>query len=488
MFKLIFKKELLSIIKSPKFIGTFLTCTLLILLSVYIGIQEYNNAIRQYNTSQQLFKSQTEQIKSWHSLRTTEVRKPDPLMIFTAGVHNDVGRYSQISQREEVKLQNSVYMDDPIFAIFRFIDFTFIVTVILSLFAILFTYNSINGEKESGTSRLIFSNSVSRIQFLLAKIAGALTGLIIPILIPILISILLILLLRIDFTLNDWSRLFVFITISLLYFVFFTILGVSVSAFTKSSSNSFLFLLVFWITSIFIVPRIGVMTAGQFVKVISQAEIDSQLDAYSKDRWNEFYSEMNKVWELRNAEMESLDENEREAYRDSKTWSWMQQDDLMRKKIEKEINEYSLRLNEGFVNKKYELKNLAFTLSRFSPSSSYQLAAMNIAKTDIEMKQRYESLLRDYRTRFLGFVETKEAEEGESSGRTISFNSETGISINDGRKESGIDLSEMPKFVYPNVSFSQILNPTIIDFGIISFYTLIILAIGYLRFLKFDLR
>ena len=84
------------------------------------------------------------------------------MQIFASGVNNDIGRLSNISTWTEVKLRQSTYSDDSLFALFRFIDFTFIVQVVLSLFAILFTYDTINGERESGTLKLAFSNAVPR--------------------------------------------------------------------------------------------------------------------------------------------------------------------------------------------------------------------------------------------------------------------------------------------------------------------------------------
>ena len=70
------------------------------------------------------------------------------MQVFSSGIHNDVGRVSDISSWREIKLQQSNYSDNSLFALFRFIDFTFIVQVVLSLFAILFTYDAINGGPE----------------------------------------------------------------------------------------------------------------------------------------------------------------------------------------------------------------------------------------------------------------------------------------------------------------------------------------------------
>ena len=81
--------------------------------------------------------------------------KPQPLMT-TNGISNDIGRNIRMKSRGELHPQNSRYSDEPIFAIFRFMDLEFIFGTILSLFAILFAYDSINGEKLRGTLKLCF--------------------------------------------------------------------------------------------------------------------------------------------------------------------------------------------------------------------------------------------------------------------------------------------------------------------------------------------
>ena len=69
-----------------------------------------------------------------------------------------------------------VYSDDPILAVFRFLDLTFIIQVVLSLFAIVLTYDSISGEREQGTLRLTFANAVPRGVYLVAKLIGTWLG------------------------------------------------------------------------------------------------------------------------------------------------------------------------------------------------------------------------------------------------------------------------------------------------------------------------
>jgi hypothetical protein len=60
MLKDIIKKEILETITSPKFVFTFLLCTVLILLSVYTGVVNYRSEKREYDAALALNKKNLE--------------------------------------------------------------------------------------------------------------------------------------------------------------------------------------------------------------------------------------------------------------------------------------------------------------------------------------------------------------------------------------------------------------------------------------------
>ncbi|UCE04363.1 MAG: ABC transporter permease subunit [bacterium] len=489
MFSTLIEKELKSIILGPKFVATFVVCSVLILLSVFIGIQEYRAAVRSYEAGTQLVDQEMQEKSSWISMNSRVFRKPDPMQVFVSGVNNDIGRFSNIRSAESVKLTNSIYSDDPIFAAFRFIDLSFIVQVVLSLFAILFIYDAINGERERGTLGLTFSNAVPRFQYLLTKFLGSCLGLVVPILIPILVSFLLVIAFGIPLTENHWTRLIIFIGVSLLYFTFFIILGILISALTKRSAVSFLLLLVIWVTFVLIVPRVGVMAAGKIIPVPSVAEIDGQIEGFSKERWDKYMKDLEQRWETRNKAMAGMTKTEREAYRDNHMWDWMEENDALRKEVQADINEYSRTLHEDLRNRKAVQERLGFTLSRFSPVSAFQLSTMNLAGTDIHLKARYETALEQYHKTFVDYIEKKQQESGGGMGGIrISFSSETGFKYSFGPDKGNLDIGDMPRFQGIKHSISDLFVPIIIDIALLLFYNIAAAVGAFVAFLRYDVR
>jgi len=488
MLATIIMKDLKNILLSPKFVTTFIVCSILILLSIFVGIQEYKTAVRQYETGSQLADQDLRERTSWMGVSNRVLIKPDAMRIFVSGITNDIGRVSIINQQNSIKLENSNYSDDPVFAVFRMIDFAFIVQIVFSLLAILFTYNAINGERESGMLKLILSNSVPRYKYVTAKFIGSWLGLVIPLIIPILLSILLILTSGIPLSGKHWLQLSSILGISLLYFTFFIVLSLLVSTLTKKSASSFMVLLVIWITMVLVIPKAGTMMAGQLIHVPGIAEIESQKNGYAKVKWDKHDKALMERWRERNSQMEGMSKAERESYRDDNMWTWMEEDDQFRNETQQEVLGQSQIIDEDLQNRKREQEKLGLILARISPAASYQLAAMNLADVNLNLKNRMERELNNYRQEFTNYVTKKQAEDKENSGIQITLDSDTGFNINTPDMSNTIDAGSIPKFSSAKISFVENLNKAIPDFGLLSVYCLLTFLFSVLFFIKYDVR
>jgi ABC-type transport system involved in multi-copper enzyme maturation permease subunit len=293
MFKLIVEKELRDTIGSTKFALTFGVCAVLILLTFYVGAKNYQLSRRQYEAAIAENLRQMEGLTDWLMVRNHRLfLPPQPLAALVTGIANDLGRNIEVRGRGEVGAEDSRYGDDPIFAVFRFLDLDFVFQIVLSLFAILFAYDAICGEKERGTLRLSFANAVPRDKYILGKITGTFLALAIPLLIPILLGSLMLPVLGVPMAGEDWMRLALVIFAGLLYFGVFLTLSVFISAMTERSSSSFLLLLVVWIFAVLIVPRTSVLLAGRAVKVPSLDEHASQRARLAAQLWQEDRAKM----------------------------------------------------------------------------------------------------------------------------------------------------------------------------------------------------
>lgn len=185
--------------------------------------------------------------------------------------------------------------------------------------------------------------------------------------------------------------------------------------------------------------------------------------------------------------MEGLSEKDRKAKREEMEWTWAEEDRNDRNRLQNEIDENARRLTEDLRNRKFSQERLAFALSRFSPVSAYQLAAMSLGWTDIDLKTRYEDDLTAFRTVFNQYKEQKQKESGAMGGIRISVDSKTGVKIDAGR-EIALDLTGVPQYTYVRPDLGESIAPVIIDFGLMALYSLLAFAGAFVMFLRYDVR
>jgi len=149
----IVQKEARDLLSTTKFATTFGVSALLILLAFYVGAQNHRMAQAQHTASMAENLRQMEGMTDWFALEQYRIfMPPRPLEALVTGVANDIGRTAEVKTRGEITPENSRYNEDPIFAVFRFLDLTFIFQIVLSLFAILLGYDAIC---DPLTSRLV---------------------------------------------------------------------------------------------------------------------------------------------------------------------------------------------------------------------------------------------------------------------------------------------------------------------------------------------
>jgi ABC-type transport system involved in multi-copper enzyme maturation permease subunit len=490
MISIILTKELRAILQSPKFVATFTVYSVLIILGTFIGIREYKAAVSQYEMAKSLNIEEASGKRNWNDVVNRVYREPDPLQIYVSGVHFDVGRFAAVNATARPSLTSSHYSEEPIYAVFRFVDFSFIVLVVLSLMAILFTYDAISGEREQGTLKLIFSNGVPKSSYLLAKALGTLLALVVPLLIPILVSLLMLQLSGVLLSGDQWVRMAIMFGASLLYFVCFISIGLLVSALTRQANVSFLVLLMVWIVVVLIVPRLSILVANQIVTVPTVAEVESIRDGFSKEQWAAESQLIQTRWTNRMSELNGFPPEQREEERQSREWAWMEQDDSSRAAVTSRIEEYTRNLYQDVNNRRARQASTALLMSRLSPASSYQLAAMAAAGTDPEMKMRYESELDSYRERYASFV----GEQGKNSGLgiptrfMIGVGGTTSFNLNAAMNQNELEVSSIPIFSYRDSDVNTLVNKVMPDFLVMIIVASLAFLGAFFAFVRYDVR
>lgn len=470
MFKILLDKELREIVGTTKFAVTFGVCAVLILLAFYVGARNYQIGVEEYDAAVTENMRQMEGVTDWANIDHRIFLPPQPLAALVSGVSNDIGRTVNMDVRGELRSEGSRFAEDPIFAVFRFLDLEFIFAIVLSLFAILFGYDAINGEKERGTLALSFANSVPRAQYILGKLIGSFLALIIPLMIPILIGCLMLPLLGVPMDADSWLRLGMVILTGALYFGVFLTLSVFVSTLTQRSSTSFLTLVVVWVFAVLIIPRTSVLAAGSMVDVPSVDQVDFEKGRYSAQLFNERMNAM-QAWIQQNYQSDHrLMMEGMQAFR-------TEQQDLLDEKMRIFVEQ----LNRDRTNRSDLRTSVAFTLARISPTASFSLAASDLAFTSMELRASYAEAANAYQQEFAAFMRSKNAD----FGGDVYVNHGARVVV---EEPDPIDTRELPLFAYEPPPASEAIAASAPDLGILFMFNAFFFAGAFVRFNRYDVR
>lgn len=494
MFRLLVEKELRDLIGTPRFAVTFGVCALLILLAFFMGAQNYRMMESRYESAKAENVRQIESLttEQWVMVSPTVFAPPSPLAALVSGVSNDIGRSVSVQGRGELNLENSYFSDDTAAAVFRLLDLEFVFTIVFSLFAILFCYNAINGEKEQGTLRLLFANSLARDQYILSKIVGSFLALGVPLLIPILIGSLLLIIMGIPMTGDDWIRLAALVGCALLYFGVFVMISIFVSALTNRSANAFILLLVIWIMSVLILPRAAVLYAGRAVEVPSIDDIAYQKRQLQtqliRDDMKELAKAMGGESDGNSFSMSISEESDNPEEAQKRMQERMQnfqktQAELADKRDEA-MAELSDRLNTDRYNRQRLQQQWALGLSRLSPASAFTLAITTLAGTSLDAEADFMNAVNDYQQSFRTFQEEKAGMSGGGGFMIVMRTDEDG----EENEPEPIKASEIPAFEYKAKKMGEVVPALAIDAGLLMFFNVLFFAAAFVAFLRYDVR
>jgi ABC-type transport system involved in multi-copper enzyme maturation permease subunit len=363
---------------------------------------------------------------------------PTPLGIFAKGLDENLCRPwelqevgFEISSEKQKSLNN-------LFKLFTPPDLLYVIKVILSLCAMLFAFDIICGEKETGTLRQSLSYCLKRPILIIGKWIGGFISFILPFFIAVLLGTIFVTLSpMVDINAQDWSKLGLFILSSVIYLAVFFSLGILISCLTHRSSTSLVISLFIWTILVFVIPNLGNTLARQFVRIPTA----QQLELERKRITNRMRFEMKRI------PKNQVDSEER-------------QKELALRTIKE-----GDQLNEDYRNRINKLVKVSRDITGLSPAPAFTLLATDIMGTGVAEEKRLKKAAQDYKGMLVQmfFIDGTLSEDSEDS--------------------------EIPKFHYQRSSVKGILagggssNCLILILLNVLFFTG-----AYVAFLRYDIR
>ena len=164
MLRTLIRQELLTHLMSARFFTAVVITFLLVIANTVVLIDEHENRVANYSQQEKVHREKAVAAETYSRLEIFVERPPNPLSLFSAGLDKRLGTTVEI-YHGEVPMISSVSarnLENPYLNLFSQIDLVSIFQVVLSLLSLLFAYDAIAGDRESGTLRLVISHPVRR--------------------------------------------------------------------------------------------------------------------------------------------------------------------------------------------------------------------------------------------------------------------------------------------------------------------------------------
>ena len=281
MFLVLLRREILAHLITFRFAITVITCLLLVATTMFIRINDYEQRLASYNAARDAHRDELLSTRTYSFLMPKIDRPPNPLSIFNAGMDSRIGNTLRIYYTHVPVLWDAHSHSSGNLFIDHFyrIDLVFVFQFVLSLLALLFAYDAIAGERESGTMRLTMSHPVRRGSILGAKYVGAMTCLILPLIISFIIALIWIVSTgSIVFSEADFLRIAGILLTSMIYLSAIYLIGFFISASVHRTATALMLSLFVWVVLVLVYPSVSVSMVDQLIKP-ERGLIDSSYDA-----------------------------------------------------------------------------------------------------------------------------------------------------------------------------------------------------------------
>lgn len=477
MLGTLIKKEIQNNLFSFRFIVALVLLLVVVPVTVFILTNDYVKKVGDYSLRQANIETYLKSFAHFNRLQNIIAPAQPPLPI-----------YSLVrGLSSEINLEN--FDNDPLPVMFPLIDLVFIVSLLLSLMALLFSYDAVCGEKEDGTLKLMLSNGLSRSQVILGKILGGTMTLLVPFLTSLAIGLMVIILNpRVGWKEADWVALGMILAGSVFYFSVFHVLGVFISARHQSSSSSVMTSLFIWVLAVLVIPNLSPYAASFLKPTPSQIKIGREIGrltdverdelgrALQKERTAEVYQKYPALAAARNSSQAQLQEKVqkdpsfREAY-----MALVQESQKAWNEANRIQNEKVNNLRSDLERKVEAQTRLSGVLSMISPLADFTYLATDLSSTGMRNQNHFDRIAEIWWHSYGDYSQEKIAARQKQNPSVDWWN-------------TAVDVSDMPRFIYREESLGGRIRGTLPFFAILMAMNILVFGAAYVSFLRYDAR
>ena len=254
ILKTFLEHEILNLIKSSRIYLSVIMFLLLYVSIFVVRVLDYQKQTNQYLADVRQADEVMQNPDNYSHINPRAIHHTSIFSIFNQGYR--FNRVINIQFYEPIdrsitfnEERNRLYLENSQ------IDITFLVTFFLSLFILLITYDCVNGEKRSGTLRVLMTYPFKRQSYVLKKILGAFIFVSFTFSVPYTLSLISLIVIYSNLlTGSFFLSAFFYWFLVLLFIIFFTLIGILISICSSYPNRSLVYSLFIWLLLSILLP------------------------------------------------------------------------------------------------------------------------------------------------------------------------------------------------------------------------------------------
>ncbi|UCG59404.1 MAG: ABC transporter permease, partial [Phycisphaerales bacterium] len=349
---------------------------------------------------------------------------------------------------------------NPFLSSFQELNWSFITAVVLSFVALLLTFDTVSGERQSKTLALVLANPIPRATVLSGKyISAILTTTLMAVVGVILSSLIVLASATVDPSLATFGEIPGFLLLALLFISCVAAFGILSSVLVRDSNVSLLIALAFWLFFVVVIPNTAVFWANKVFSIEHADTINRRINIAKEDL-------------RRNAPEGSNSSNPDDPFTP---------EHRLRAELRmKYLNSEAAVRNAYFKDMFRQLEHTRL-LTAISPTALFDYAHEAVVGGGYVRFRKTWDDLHEYQSQFLQFFKMVDAEDPNSPHW---YNPYESLSTT----REPVNFAEVPVFKERPISFAYRLFSLRNYLAMMIAYTAVVLSLAFVFFLRYDVR
>ncbi|GEM_PF-3235767 len=484
MLGLIIKKEVLKRLYDLRFF---------LLLSVSLGLVGISTwaSIDELAVRRESYRYLRYHARERTNLDHAFIVKPPNLFMFIRDGEQDLPNLMKIEPHILHYVQNTDTSEQSLLRDAPSFDWVFLITYVYSFLAILITYDTVVGEKESGTLRQMLSNACSRSIVILGSFIGNIIMIWVPLVISCLLGMLLILLNdHVQLDSEGWIKIGLVILLSAQFILVMGGIGLLTSTFFERASTALVASLLVWVCLVIVIPGAARLLVEGWYPVPSLKELQNQLEAARRMKFSATGLSGQAIWDI--VTMPGLTETQKQ-----KRLAALQAETYARH--EQAIETFAIttgKILAAYSAKLMHQAEMVRLLSRLSPAATYQYAIDTILPAGVVRHRQFLSSAERFLNTYTDIVQSLRRRFRDQAdvrggwtqityhGVTYRLNSIESISY----ANVPFNRELLPEFRMLTSNFFQSIQHALLDICVLGLLGALTFVLALVLFLRYDIR